>query len=137
MPVRVALLGSGLFAAHSYLPAILESREVHLHTVWSRSQSSAQALVDKFNEGGESPAVSFGQDGYQALLSNGEIQAFLVVLPIPVQPGIVLDALEAGKHVLSEKPIAKDVKTARETIFKYETCHKPKGLVWRVAESTR
>jgi hypothetical protein len=36
---------------------------------------------------------------------------------------------------MSEKPVGKDVKTARETIEEYEKTYLPKGLIWRVAES--
>lgn len=59
----------------------------------------------------------------------------IVVLPISKQPEIVLRSLAAGKHVLSEKPVAKDVKSGIELIDEYETAYKPKGLIWRVAEN--
>jgi predicted dehydrogenase len=55
-------------------------------------------------------------------------------LPISVQPSIIEKALKAGKHVLSEKPIAPDVQTARRLIKVYETDYKPRNISWRVAE---
>jgi predicted dehydrogenase len=60
----------------------------------------------------------------------------MIVLPITAQPDMVIKALEAGKHVLSEKPIGKDVKTAKALVEEYEKRFQPKGLIWRVAEST-
>lgn len=35
---------------------------------------------------------------------------------------------------LSQKPIAKDVASAKKLIETYEKEYKPKGLIWRVAE---
>jgi hypothetical protein len=59
----------------------------------------------------------------------------MFVLPITTQPELIRRAWRAGKHVLSEKPVAKDVKSAQELIKEYEEVYKPKGLIWKVAES--
>lgn len=70
-----------------------------------------------------------------ALLARQDIHAVAIVLPISVQPSVVLQALAAGKHVLSEKPVAKDVASAIQLIKEYEATYAPRGLVWRVAEN--
>lgn len=57
------------------------------------------------------------------------------MLPITVQPKVILKALAAGKHVLSEKPVAPDVSQGRALIKEYEAKYKSRGLVWRVAEN--
>jgi len=75
------------------------------------------------------------EGGLDTLLSRSDIQAVIVVLPLTQQPEIVLRALAAGKNVLSEKPVAKDVKTGLSLIEKWEKDFKPKGLIWRVAEN--
>jgi predicted dehydrogenase len=59
----------------------------------------------------------------------------IVVLPISIQPTIILKALAAGKHVISEKPVAPTVESGVALIQNYETNYKPKGLIWRVAEN--
>lgn len=86
------------------------------------------------------PASSFdlyhdaGQN-IDALLARTDIQAVIVVLPINQQPSIILKALEAGKHVISEKPVAPTVKEGIKLIKTYESHYKSKGLIWRVAEN--
>ncbi|KAG8737653.1 hypothetical protein FRC10_007958 [Ceratobasidium sp. 414] len=115
--------------------------QVTLKAVYSRSKSSASSLSELAKEKlGLSDTVSVYSDdgskeeGLDALLARPDIQAVIVVLPLTQQPDIVLRALAAGKHVLSEKPVAKDVKTGLALIEKWETEFKPKGLIWRVAE---
>lgn len=77
-----------------------------------------------------------GQDGnLSALLSRKDIQAVIIILPITTQPAIIVQSLEAGKHVISEKPVAPTVKEGIKLIETYERVYKPKGLVWRVAEN--
>jgi len=134
--INVALLGSGLFASGAYLPSLVANKSTTtLHTIWSRSQKSSDGLVAEAKKLGLLPAGQYGDEGMEAVLSNPDIDAVCLVLPITVQPELVLKALKAGKHVLSEKPLAKDVKGARELIAEYERVYKPKGLIWRVAES--
>lgn len=142
MPVQLAILGSGLFAQKAYLPAIeANASTLSLHTIWSRSESSAQKLLEAAQslnlKGGADSKISVkhGDDGLEAVLNDPEIKGVMLVLPITTQPGLILRALAAGKHVLSEKPIGKDVKAAKDLIEEYEKVYKPKGLIWRVAES--
>jgi predicted dehydrogenase len=70
-----------------------------------------------------------------ALLKRPDIGSVIVVLPITHQPGVILKALAAGKHVLSEKPVAPDVVEGAKLISIFESQYKSKGLVWRVAEN--
>lgn len=46
--------------------------------------------------------------------------AVIVCIPIADGSGLAEEALRAGKHVLTEKPIAKDVARAKELIVEYE-----------------
>jgi predicted dehydrogenase len=54
----------------------------------------------------------------------------IVVLPITLQPTIIRQALAAGKAVLSEKPVAKDVAEGAKLIAEYRSQYAPKGLIW-------
>ncbi|ODO05492.1 hypothetical protein I350_04543 [Cryptococcus amylolentus CBS 6273] len=140
MPANVALLGSGVFAQESYLPALInlsKSNTLNLHTIWSRSESSAQTLHSKYTppQGSSAPTLRYGDDGLAAVLADAEIDAVLFVLPITKQPDLVRRAWKAGKHVLSEKPLGRDVREAKELVEEYEKVYKPKDLIWRVAEN--
>ncbi|WVQ68145.1 uncharacterized protein L199_006351 [Kwoniella botswanensis] len=139
MTPNIAILGSGTFAKASYLPALLalHGDTLNFHSIWSRSAESAQSLLSAAQQESSSllPKLQSGEEGLEAILSDSEIDGVLLVLPITSQPDLVIKALKAGKHVLSEKPLAKDVKDAKELVETYEREYKPKGLIWRVAEN--
>ena len=58
-------------------------------------------------------------------------------LPILNQPEYIRAALSAGKHVLSEKPIAENVKDAADLIKWYQSNIDTKKVTWAVAENFR
>ena len=61
----------------------------------------------------------------------------ILALPIPAQPEYIEEALNAGKHVLSEKPIAKDVARAEKLMEYYKSDKVKGGATWAVAENFR
>lgn len=67
------------------------------------------------------------------LLSRDDIHAVIVALPIMQQPDVIKKCFEAGKHVLSEKPIGPTVESAQRLLKLYRTSY-PK-LIWSVAEN--
>ena len=58
-------------------------------------------------------------------------------LPILNQPEYIRRALSAGKHVLSEKPVAENVKDAEDLIKWYNSSIDNKRVTWSVAENQR
>ncbi|KAG8691524.1 hypothetical protein FRC11_002114 [Ceratobasidium sp. 423] len=141
-PIGLAILGAGIFAKEAYIPALAVhgSEKYSLKAVYSRSKSSSASLAALAKERlGASPAVysedGASEGGVDAILARPDIQAVIIILPLTQQPEIVLKALAAGKNVLSEKPVAKDVKTGLDLVEKWEKDFKPKGLIWRVAEN--
>lgn len=69
-------------------------------------------------------------------MERSDIEAVVIALPILAQPDVIRASFKSGKHVLSEKPIAKDSTVAQQLIDEYMPYRK-KGLVWCVAENFR
>lgn len=117
-----------------HLPAVQASTDLELKAIYSRSLQSAQNVsssltgIDLYSD--DSKPLS-------DLLSRQDIQAVIIALPIPVQPTYIQQAITAGKHVLAEKPIAKDVRTARELINWYERNADRSKVFFAIAEQFR
>lgn len=81
-----------------------------------------------------SPLPVYSDDGgnqnLDALLARSDVETVALALPIMLQPSIIERAWRAGKNVISEKPVAPDVASAKRLIQLYEKEYKPKGLAW-------
>jgi predicted dehydrogenase len=128
-----------LNAAHVPALKALGPLAPSLKAIYSRSKKSASELQDEVVRLLHSrPDIYHDSDpsaNLDALLARSDISSVIVVLPITLQPEIILKALAAGKHVISEKPVAPDVASGLKLIAIYEAEYKPKGLVWRVSEN--
>jgi UDP-2-acetamido-3-amino-2,3-dideoxy-glucuronate N-acetyltransferase len=87
--------GKNLVRALSQLGALTAIHDVNPNTV--------KALSDQYHV----PARSF-----EAILLDVEIPAVVIAAPAEMHGTLALRALEAGKHVLVEKPLALDIATA-------------------------
>lgn len=136
-PIGVAIIGSGIFAREEHLPAVLATPQLSLKAIYSRTLKSASALsanlaqkVDWYSEETEGR-------GLDEMLTNSNIKAVIIALPITAQPYYIKAALTAGKHVLSEKPIAKDVATAQDLVGWYRQYVDATRVTWSIAENWR
>lgn len=128
-PIRLALIGAGIFARDTHLPALAALGDLFRVTaVYSRTLANAEALAAAL----PTPAVAY--DDLDAVLARDDVDAVNIVLPIPQLPDAVRRALDAGKHVISEKPVAPDVATGRALLEHYAS-HADR--VWMVAENYR
>lgn len=128
-PIRLALIGAGIFAREVHVPA-LQSLDTtfEIVAVYSRTQAAAAALAKQL------PGQVAAYTDLPALLARDDIEAVDIILPITVMPGAVELALRAGKHVISEKPLAPDAVIGRWLLAKYT---KRAGQVWMVGENWR
>lgn len=128
-PIRIALVGTGIFARDAHLPAIKALGDrFEIAAVYSRTLTNAEAFAAEI-EG--SPDA---YDDLDALLQRDDIEAVDLIVPIENMPETVEKSLAAGKHVVSEKPIAPDVKTGRRLI---QEARAYPQQVWMVAENFR
>ncbi|WP_438436796.1 Gfo/Idh/MocA family protein [Kluyvera sichuanensis] len=101
--VNWGVLGYARIAKNSIIPAIQRADNARVYGVASRNQD--ELPVGEWQK-------SYGD--YAALLADEAIQAVYIPLPNSLHKEWVIRALEAGKHVLCEKPIGLTADEARD-----------------------
>ena len=130
-PLNVALIGAGIFATATHAPHLKNSKYFHCSAVFSRNYENAANLATKL---GAAPCIDLKQ-----IWNSPNIEGVILAVPVDVQPQLILQAWQAGKHVLSEKPLAENMSKATSLVDTYESKILPsqKPLVWSVAGSFR
>jgi D-xylose 1-dehydrogenase (NADP+, D-xylono-1,5-lactone-forming) len=104
-PLRIGVLGAAKIA-RAFIAGVAGSKRVAVTTVASRDLAKAQA----FSAGTGLPRAL---GSYEALLADPEIDAIYNPLPNSLHAEWSIRAVEAGKHVLCEKPLAMSAAEAR------------------------
>ncbi|HZU17304.1 MAG TPA: Gfo/Idh/MocA family oxidoreductase [Candidatus Dormibacteraeota bacterium] len=113
--MRWGILGAAWVADRALLPAFREARGSEPLAIAARDPERARELAARHGV----PRV---HPGYEALLADPEVDAVYLPLPNSLHRGWTLRALEAGKHVLCEKPLALDAGEAREMAAAARDC---------------
>ena len=96
--VQVGVLGTSYWVADFHLPA-LRIRAHRVRAICGRDRRRAQALAEQHD-------VPEAYTDYRAMIDSSELDALVVVMPEDLHHPIVMAGVEAGLHVLCEKPMA-------------------------------
>ena len=108
--LRLGLLGTGVAAEKLYLPAFkVLGHRLELVACANRTRKKAERYA---RLAGVGRVVRDAEE----LFALPDLDAVLISLPIDAQPAYVLEALRAGKAVLSEKPVGPSVAVARKLV---------------------
>lgn len=99
-------LGAASIAVRKVIPGMQQSEYCDIAAIASRDLSKAKAAASTLKIG-----KSYGS--YEELLADSEIEAIYNPLPNHLHVPWSIQAMEAGKHVLCEKPIALNAAEAR------------------------
>ena len=103
--IRWGLIGLG-FIARRFANDLIRLPDAEIYAVASRSQAKAEAFGAEFGA-----SKSYGS--YEALVNDPDVDVAYIGTPHTYHLAHTLLSLEAGKHVLCEKPFAVNAKEAR------------------------
>jgi predicted dehydrogenase len=110
--VKVALVGCGNVGQVIHLPILHRMNDVELLAVCDPDERKAKAVAERFGV----PAAFKSVDAMLSSSLGSEIQAVDICSSTDAHKTASIPALEAGKDILVEKPIARTAKEAQEIV---------------------
>jgi predicted dehydrogenase len=125
--VGLGFIGCGLVVRDLHWPALTRMGDkFKIVDVASRNEEKAKAFAHM------SGSETYHTD-YHDVLKNPDVEAVVVSYPFEMNHRITKEALESGKHVLVEKPMAANIIEAKEMV----EWEKTYSLVTMIAENFR
>ncbi|MCA1588883.1 MAG: Gfo/Idh/MocA family oxidoreductase [Acidobacteria bacterium] len=106
--VGVGFIGTG-FARKVQMPSFAACKNSRLVSVASFSLENAKATAAEFG-------IAHFTDDWTRTISHPEVELVCITTPPNLHKEMTLGALRAGKHVLCEKPMARNVAEAEEML---------------------
>src|SRR5262245_19396921 len=130
--VRVGVLGAGVWARSAHLPGYKRDPRCRIVGI-------ADVEVDRARDAAGEFQIPFVTADARELIARGDVDAIDVCTPSHTHFELAWAALEAGKHVLCEKPVAYDF---RDTLRAYDLACKNRlktkvGLTFRYSPAMR
>jgi predicted dehydrogenase len=107
--VRIGLIGAGWVARTRHLPALKNTPEADLRLIWSRNLDKAREVAAEFG-------ISTVASQWQEITASPAVDAVVIATPPVLHHTATLAALEAGKHVLCQARMARNLREAREMV---------------------
>lgn len=112
--MKIGIIGCGTIANNSHIPAYLANESTQIEYFCDIIPERAEEAVKKYGCG-------IAVTDYREVLADPEVTAISVCTPNLMHSVITVAALEAGKHVLCEKPAAR---TYEEALAMQEAQHR-------------
>jgi len=125
--MRWAIVGLGSFGINQVIPGFADARQSRMTAFVSGNAAKARDL-------GARHGVSRFYDyaNYDAMRADAEIDCVYIVLPVGLHAEYTVRALEAGKHVLCEKPMASTSAECERMIAAARANDRQLGVAYRV-----
>jgi predicted dehydrogenase len=111
--VRVAVIGASWYSDLRHLPALKSHPRANVVAICDINRDRAEETARKYD-------IPLVFSDYREVIEKGDLHALLVVTPDDLHYPMTMDALDAGLHVLCEKPLALNARQAREMYEKAE-----------------
>src|SRR5271166_6324906 len=99
--LRVAVLGAGAWAKGAHIPGWQRDPRCEVVVLCDVERDRAEAMAREFG-------IPAAASDWQAVISRTDIDVVDIATPSSTHLALAQAALDAGKHVLCEKPVAFD-----------------------------
>jgi predicted dehydrogenase len=129
--IRFGILGFGLHAVKRLMPGFAQAKNCRVTALSRRDRAKAQESARRFN-------IPFAFDSAEELCRSSEVDAVFVTTPNACHLSDVLLAIQCGKPVLCEKPMAVNADECRRMVEAARKAGLPLGVaqVFRFEKST-
>lgn len=107
--LKIGIVGTGAIAQIAHIPIWKRISDVELLAVCDINKNKARWIADKFG-------IQHVFEDVGELLKIEEIEAVDICTPTQSHTPIALDALSGGKHVLVEKPMARNYEESKRIV---------------------
>lgn len=108
--IRLGVIGPGIIWERAHKPALKKFRDkFEIAAFCATSEKSKSKIIKEY------PGIPFYKD-YKVLVKEPFIDAVIIMTPIPLNPIVAMEALDAGKDVFMEKPMATNVRDGKELV---------------------
>ena len=109
--VRVGIVGTSWWSDFMFLPSFKSHPSAEIAAICGRNRDRAEEVARKHD-------VPLVFTDYRKLIDSGELDAVVVSTPDDLHHEMTMAALDAGLHVLCEKPMALNAHHAKEMLEK-------------------
>ena len=111
--VRVGVIGTGWYNDIMHLPALRDDPRATTVSICGRRREPAEEMAKKY----DIPNV---HTDYREMYENDNLDAVVIASPDYEHHPMTMAALDAGLHVMCEKPLASNAELAREMLARAE-----------------
>lgn len=123
-----AVVGVGAFALNHVIPAITRSQTARLTALVSGNADKAERVAENY---GVPDAAIYDYDSFDDIANDPNIDIVYIVLPNGLHAEYTIRALQAGKHVMCEKPMANTVEECRAMIAAADAADRKLMIAYR------
>ena len=107
--IRIGILGTGFIAQTRHIPILQDLPDAEITHAWSLSVEETQKVAEKFG-------IPNVVERWEQIIESPDIDAVVIATPPVLHMPATLAALKAGKHVLCQARMARNLKEARQML---------------------
>ncbi len=107
--VRIGIIGLGMISQLMHLPNLKKLKDVEIVAICDSEHKKAEYISKKYH-------IKHVYADYNDLLSRDDLDAVIIATPTHMHLEITIAAIQAGKHCLVEKPLARNAEEVQQIL---------------------